>query len=275
MDPRMRARRIEVRRHAGRRRRRRLVALAGVAIVGATAGGLTQTPLLDVDRVRVDDTAHQRTEDVLDQVGVAPGEAMIGIDEGAAERRLRSLPWVADAEVRRNWPGTVAVRVTERRAVARLPLADGTWMLADIDGHLLEVVGPDDPGPLPVVGLGPVGEVGDTIDGDAAMVALQAADLLPADDAIAAVRLGPDGVEVALRDSGTARLGPVADESDLNAKLTALVAVLDELRLPTRDGEAGDAGAEEGERRSTVSCVAVIDLQVPATPVLTPGPSCA
>jgi cell division protein FtsQ len=40
------------------------------------------------------------------------------IDLGATQRALKDLPWVATAEIRRKWPGTLTVTVGEEKAVA-------------------------------------------------------------------------------------------------------------------------------------------------------------
>ena len=54
IDPRLRARRIEVRRVEGRRRLQRLVDMGLLAMVVAAFLGALWTPLLDVDEVRVE-----------------------------------------------------------------------------------------------------------------------------------------------------------------------------------------------------------------------------
>jgi cell division protein FtsQ len=49
---------------------------------------------------------------------VATG-GFFGLDLGQLERALQSLPWVRSVAVRRTWPDTVVVRLTEEVAVAR------------------------------------------------------------------------------------------------------------------------------------------------------------
>jgi cell division protein FtsQ len=43
----------------------------------------------------------------------------LSADLHAMRRQLRSLPWVANAKVRRRWPGTIEVAIEEQRSVAR------------------------------------------------------------------------------------------------------------------------------------------------------------
>ena len=42
----------------------------------------------------------------------------MAVDLGATQREIKALPWIASAEVRRKWPGTLEVRVREERAIA-------------------------------------------------------------------------------------------------------------------------------------------------------------
>ena len=57
-----------------------------------------------------------QVEDALEmyiQVG------FLSADLHAMRRQLRGLPWVANANVRRRWPGTIEVAIEEQRSVAR------------------------------------------------------------------------------------------------------------------------------------------------------------
>ncbi len=62
--------------------------------------------------------------------------AMLATDLHAIRDRLKALPWVADASVRRRLPDTLLVRVVERRPVALWQL-NKTHYLIDIDGRVL------------------------------------------------------------------------------------------------------------------------------------------
>src|SRR5262245_60665961 len=113
IDPRIRDRRIEVKREAGRRRLRVLVAIMAV-ICALGLGYLAVTsPLLDVDTIRVSNTQHVTTADVLTAAKVKRHDAMVFVDTGAIAHRVESLPWVQHATVRRSFPGTVQIAVTE------------------------------------------------------------------------------------------------------------------------------------------------------------------
>lgn len=65
-------------------------------------------------------TGNERTssETVQAALGVAPGRPIFAVDPAAARGRLLKLPWIAEAEVRRQYPDTIAVRLVEKRPFA-------------------------------------------------------------------------------------------------------------------------------------------------------------
>lgn len=258
IDPRIRARRIEVARDTGRRRLRRLAAV--VAAMGAVAvgWGLTQSPLLDVDAVAVEGAARTGERAVVDATGIVAGTPMVGLDLAAAERAVATLPWVAEVSVRRSWPGTVRVALEEWAPAGALPVPDGAdvWMLVSAGGHLLERVVELPAGVLVVEGLGRPGEPGTLLPTAEAPLRVATAVpevLTPRLRAVRVARSGELEVVVAADDGaveagGTevvARLGPPVD---LEEKLVALATVVDH----------ADLGGSP-----------LIDVRVPTSPVLT------
>ena len=140
IDPRLRARRIEVMRSAGRRRLRRLMAMGAVLGALAVVWSLSLTPLLDVDAIRIEGATHTDRAAIEAALDIQRGDALLTADVGAAAEALASLPWVETAEVRRSWPGALSVEVVERVAVAAVAARGGGWVLVDRSGKQLEVV---------------------------------------------------------------------------------------------------------------------------------------
>lgn len=244
--PRIRARRIEVRRDEGRRRLRRILALAVVVVLAGGAAGSTRTALLDVDRISVVGASRTGADAVVDATGVSPADPMTDVDSSAVAARVTALPWVDRASVQRLWPATLRIRVVERRPVAQFLTRDGV-VLTDSTGRLLAHRSRPLPGLVAIEGFEP-GRAGDRLA--AARPALAVVAALPPDlaDEVAAIRPVPGGLEVVLTRGIVVRLGPA---TALDDKLLALAALLD--------------GADLGE-------VAVIDVRVPRAPVtLTSG----
>lgn len=139
LHPKIRDRRVAVQRARGRRRLR----IAGAALVLFILGGLAwlavQSSFLDLDRVRVEGARHTEEAHVLQVAAVERGEPLLLVDRGAVAGRVERLPWVRDARVSFDLPGTLRIAVTERVPVVWTPLGEGAGAaLVDADGVVLE-----------------------------------------------------------------------------------------------------------------------------------------
>jgi len=262
LDPRMRARRIRVRRDAGKRRLRRLTLVLAVLALVVGAAVAARSPLLDVDRVAVTGAEQTSAEAVLRAAAVEPGEPLVSVDVDAAARRVEELPWVDRATVARRWPSTVDVQVSEREPVALAQVTGAHVALVDVEGRVLAIErwpdaegAPAEGAPAGLAGLavltdvdGPVVE-GGTLDHDARealRVAVAVAERMPG--AVASVSTE---LEAELADGGMIRFG---DGEKLDAKVTAAKTVLDQVDL---------------------ACLAVMDVRVPGSPALTRHQGCS
>jgi cell division protein FtsQ len=250
IDPRIRARRIAVQRDVGRQRLRRLLLTLGAAAVVAAAWGTTRSPLLDVDHVEVTGATNSGDGAVRSASGIEPGSVLLTVPLGRAAERIAALPWVQTVDVERQWPGTVAITVTERRPIAYLPASAGVVL---VDGEARQLARLDAPPPgllrLDVPPVRP--RPGEPAPGKFRAV-LDLAATLPSvlADRIVALRPEPDGSvsgTVLLRDGGQAAL-LLGTPTQAGAKWLALATILEEAD-PAR--------------------LATIDLRVPGAPALT------
>ena len=134
IDPRIRERRIEVKREAGRKRLRVLLAAIVAFVAVGTAYLIVVSPLLDVDHVRVTGVQHLDAADVAGVAGVRLGAPLLRVDTGAVAARVERMPWVASAKVSRALPGTLRITVTERVPVAWVRRDDAHVVLLASDG---------------------------------------------------------------------------------------------------------------------------------------------
>ncbi len=93
---------------------------AGTALdlVGRSLIGATGQLGLKVRSVLVEGRVETRREKILAALDVRLETPLLRFDPGAAKRRVEALGWVRAAVVERRWPGTVLVRITERRPFA-------------------------------------------------------------------------------------------------------------------------------------------------------------
>ena len=251
IDPRIRARRIEVRRGAGLRRLQRLVDLGVVALVALGFVGALWTPLLDVDEVRVTGAVHSGADVVIARSGVEVGARLSSVDLGVAGQRIADLPWVQQVRLHRGVGGVVSIEVSERAAVA-LVGSGPSAALVDRDGRVLgPAAGAGDVGPVvALVGTAPVPPPGRFLEA-AAADALVVAERLHAALPGAITTLHLEELTGSLATGGTGRFG---DATQLDAKVRSLQTVLDQVDL---------------------RCLAQIDLGLPGTPVLTREERCS
>lgn len=133
MDARIRARRNQVSRDRARRRRRVVGSVAAVIVLAAAAIGVARSPLFTIDAVRVVGVTEDEQDVVRQAVALGMGDNLLTVDLGAASARVRALPWVRDADVRRRPPSGVEVTVVPRKPVVVVRLPDAAW-LVDAEG---------------------------------------------------------------------------------------------------------------------------------------------
>ncbi|GAB7191119.1 hypothetical protein NUM3379_18260 [Kineococcus sp. NUM-3379] len=120
-------------------RRGRLLAAVLVLVVLGTAGAWAAltSPGLTVRQVRVTGVQRVAAADVTALAERRRGEQLARVDTGLLEREVRALPLVAEVDVRRQWPSTLVVEVSERQPVAAVPLGEGRYRVVDAEGTAL------------------------------------------------------------------------------------------------------------------------------------------
>lgn len=91
---------------------------------------------LTVQDVTLEGRTHTLRRHVAAAVGLRRGDPLFGFDPGAIRSRLVALPWVREATVQRQLPGTVRIRIAERVPLA-LWQRDGKLMLVDDRGVVI------------------------------------------------------------------------------------------------------------------------------------------
>jgi len=122
---------------AARSLARRLAWGAGITILVSAAlltgwGLLSTSRALAVQRAQVEGTSHLSRLQVLTAAGVGHHSNLLSLPVGRIAARVKALPWVERASVRRQLPDTVIIRVTERRP-ALLALVEGRIYYLDRD----------------------------------------------------------------------------------------------------------------------------------------------
>jgi len=164
--------RLWLRRRRGMARPAGIVLLGGLVIGGLAAAIVAINPrervaaLIDgaaeiglgsaftVQEVIVEGRRNTPIELVRNALGFSRGDPILAISPQDLQERLERIPGVERAHVERHLPGTLVVRLEERRAFA-IWQREGRFAIIDREGKVVATEGLDSFGPLPlVVGAG-------------------------------------------------------------------------------------------------------------------------
>lgn len=137
-----------------------LRAALGVAMVAGIGAGVAwgarqyvrTSPRFAVSEIVTSGAKHRSADDVASLAGIAKGDNVFSIDLESARARLANDPWIERAEITRQLPGTISIRVTEREAAALVATSgDAGTYLVTRDGAIIKRLEPGDPLDLHVV----------------------------------------------------------------------------------------------------------------------------
>jgi cell division protein FtsQ len=123
-----------------RSRKPLIVGIAGLALVGGVAiYAAGWTSVMGVKTIEVEGSSSVPASELIETADITPGTPMMKVDLRAATARLADLPQLASVDVRRVWPRTVVLEVTERNAVV-VQRSGESWELVDSDGVPFAIV---------------------------------------------------------------------------------------------------------------------------------------
>ncbi|GAA0546993.1 cell division protein FtsQ [Rhizomicrobium palustre] len=103
-------------------------------------GGVASRAGFVVSKLHLDGNHRTKASDIMAALRLHNGQTIFALDLQAARARLLSLPWVADAEVRRRYPDDVSVHIIEREPYARWQ-DDKSLVVVARDGHVITADG--------------------------------------------------------------------------------------------------------------------------------------
>lgn len=116
-----------------------VAAVYGVLVggqVGNIFGGLTSAAGLRISAIQISGQSETAELDVLERLAIPEHESMVLFDVNAARERVQQIPWVDEVTIRKVFPGTIEVTITERVPFA-LWQRDGEVFLIDAEGRVL------------------------------------------------------------------------------------------------------------------------------------------
>jgi cell division protein FtsQ len=109
----------------------------------------TQSEYFQARQIQVEGGRRLSRQLVLDQAGVRPGVNVLSVNLAAARKRLLAHPWIAEAEIQREIPSTLRIRIREH--VGAAVVDTGRKFLLSPQGELFKEWEASDPADLPSV----------------------------------------------------------------------------------------------------------------------------
>jgi cell division protein FtsQ len=217
-------------RHRPRRWLRWVLGVGVVAAIGAGVWVFWFSATFSVEKISVVGAEGEAAEAVQRAANVPLGTPMAQVDSDAIRNRIQQLAWVDEIEVRRGWPTTVVLAVSERSGIARR------------DAQLVDATGVA----FTPVGIIPTGLPAVRASGPALVSAMAVYTALPEDVARRVIRItarSRDDVTLTLRSGAVVRWGN-AEQTPFKAevfrtlfKRKAAVYDVSAPELPTTYGE--------------------------------------
>lgn len=118
-----------------------LVLLFSIGVIGAAGFGVRlavqKMTARHIETVHIEGNLTYVTEDQIKQaVGAEVSTSLISVDLALIKQKLEALPWIREAEIRREWPDTLNIYVEEEIAIAR-------WGLDELLNQQGQVFHPD------------------------------------------------------------------------------------------------------------------------------------
>jgi cell division septal protein FtsQ len=226
MDPRVRARRIAVRRAKGRKRLIWVAIALAILVVLVGAIAILASSLFDVRTVDVQGAVYTDPQQLSAIVDDLKGDAILLVDTRAIERQLEGIAWVESARVSTHFPHEVFIDIRERKPIATFEGSDNKFRVIDRDGRVLDVVDGVPIDYMLVTGANPDVERGQ-FAGRPFASAAQLAIALPPEVRALTESIGVDAtagsLTLQLHNDLKVQLGPATDLSGKLVRLLSLV----------------------------------------------------
>jgi cell division protein FtsQ len=142
IEPRMRERRLAVKRAQGRKRLRWLIAVLVLVVLAVAALATFGSSLFAIraDQVTITGNVYTDSDKLQAVVDELVGTPVLVADTQKAERELEAIPWVEDAKVTTHFPHGVSIEIRERAPVATFQGPDQRYRVLDSQGRVLDVL---------------------------------------------------------------------------------------------------------------------------------------
>jgi cell division protein FtsQ len=109
----------------------------------------TQSDHFRAQRIQIEGAQRLSPQAVIARAGVRPGANVLSVNLAAVRKRLLAHPWIAEAEIQREIPSTLRIRIREHLPAAVVDM--GRKFLLNHQGEIFKEWEASDPSDLPTV----------------------------------------------------------------------------------------------------------------------------
>jgi cell division protein FtsQ len=131
-------------------------AILGIAALMATSclfvfvyDVLTQCDYFKAQSLRIDGIHRLTQKEIVEQAGISKDVNVLAVNLSIVRKRLMAHPWIAEAEVRREIPSGLLIRIKEQQPLAVVDL--GNKYIINEQGRIFKEWTASDPETLPVI----------------------------------------------------------------------------------------------------------------------------
>lgn len=126
-----------------------------IVLIAAGAAALVIGARSVKDRLLLEDivvtgTYHLDTKDIMEMMKVRRGDSLVDLRFSDMEQKLKRSPWIKEASLRKQYPGTLVIRIDEASPKALLSRKKELYLL-DQEGNILEKIQGDTVPFLPIL----------------------------------------------------------------------------------------------------------------------------
>jgi cell division protein FtsQ len=129
-------RRREVQEASARRRLRWTIWVLAIAVVVGLVIAVFQSSWFAVNSISIEGAERTPVRQIMQDMGIDEGVAIVSVRAGEIEEQLRLDPWVADVQVKVVWPRSIEVFLVEYIPIARVK-SGSTWIVSSGQGAVL------------------------------------------------------------------------------------------------------------------------------------------
>jgi cell division protein FtsQ len=110
---------------------------------------LTQCDYFECEHIIIEGAERLSEKQVKEQAGIENRMNILSFNLFVARKKLLGNPWIEQAQIGREFPNTIVIRITEHKPLAVLDL--GEKFILNTKGLIFKKLEPDDPEKIPIV----------------------------------------------------------------------------------------------------------------------------